>query len=319
MSLEIRKILCPTDFSAASRQVLGHALFLAEKLDAEIHMLNALVLHEDDPSASAEHFVEPAEIFERLFEISGSRLKSLLDDQPTGALTIHEVTRRGFSIPEVILDYAEEIEADLIAMGTHGRRGARRFFLGSVAESVVRHADCPVLTLKAREHPGKIQAVANILVPVDFSEPSREALLVARDLAAVYGARLQLLYVVEMTAYPYFYVPTQTEVWENRRTRGREALARLAAEVLGEDVPYETFVVDGRAAREIARFCSSGGADLIVIASQGLGAVGRLLMGSTAAEVVRTVDCPVLTVRPDGRESASAPAVGDGGERAKTA
>ncbi|MDH3744444.1 MAG: universal stress protein [Acidobacteriota bacterium] len=319
MSLGIRKILYPTDFSESARQALTHALFLAEKFGAELHLLNALILHEDDPNDPDKHFVEPHEILERLFEISGSKLQSLIDADHSEILAVHEVTRRGYSAPEVILDYALEIDADLIAMGTHGRRGAARFFLGSVAESVVRHANCPVLTLKAHEKPPPIEAVEKILVPVDFSDAARQAVLHAREFATTYGARLQLLYVVEMTAYPYFYVPTRSEVWENRREQAMKALGELAEELLGRETPFETFVAEGRAGQEVARFAKTHESDLIVIASHGLGAIERLLLGSTTAEVVRSVDCPVMTVRSHGKvllESALDETAG--GHRAET-
>ncbi len=138
-------------------------------------------------------------------------------------------------------------------------------------------------------------------MPLDFSEPSRDSLLYARELAASFGAALQLLYVVQITAQPYFYVPTHAEIWEKRRLCATEAIEKLSAEVLGEDHDHQTFVAEGRPAGEIAAFAEANEADLIVIATHGLSGLERVLMGSTTAEVVRTVHCPVFTIQTHGK------------------
>ena len=85
-----------------------------------------------------------------------------------------EAKVRGYSAGEVILRYTDEHDIDLVVMGTHGRRGPARLFLGSVAEEVVRHAPCPVLTLREEKAPQAIEAVEKILVPVDFFDASEE-------------------------------------------------------------------------------------------------------------------------------------------------
>lgn len=298
MSLTIRRILYPTDFSHASLDALSHALLLAERYQAELHLLHGQVLHEDPGPGD---FPETAEILARLFEVAGSELASSLGLDRAQAVTLREVHRRGYSAPEVILDYQKEADADLIVMSTHGRRGVGRFFVGSVTEAVLRHADCPVLTLRSEKKPKRIEAIKKILVPLDFSEPSRDSLLYARELAKVFGSRLQLFYVVQIVAHPYFYVPTQVEIWEKRRSRAAEAMEKLSAETLGDEVPHETFVAEGRPATEIAAFAAEHGADLIVIATHGLSGLERVFMGSTTAEVVRGVHCPVFTVQTHGK------------------
>ena len=298
MSLQIRRILYPTDFSVASLDALSHALLLAEKYGAELDMLHAQVLHEED---SGESFPQSVVILERLYEIAGSELQKRLGLERAEAVSVREVNRRGYSAPEVILEYQRESDADLIVMSTHGRRGVGRFFLGSVTEAVLRHAECPVLTLRSEERPEKIHAIDRILVPLDFSEPSRDSLLHARELAQTFGASLQLLYVVQITSHPYFYVPTHVEIWEKRRERAAEAIEELSGDVVGDDVAHETFVAEGRPATEIAAFAQEHRSDLIVIATHGLSGLERVLLGSTTAEVVRTVHCPVFTVQTHGK------------------
>lgn len=299
--MKVRRILFPTDFSDTADQALSHALFLAEQYGAVLHLLHAVVLHEYDPNDPDHHFPDAKELLTRMFEIADSEMARLLEQRQVEALEIKEEKRKGFSAAEVILEYAAEIEADLLVMGTHGRRGAARLLLGSVAEEVVRRAECPVMTLRKRESPRSLETIEKILVPIDFSDHSRLALRHAESLAERYEAGLELLFVVEVPTYPYFYTPPEDEYIEARAARASQALNDLAAEELSTAVPCATFVRSGKAAREIVDFAAEESIDLVVIATHGLGGVERLLIGSTAEEVVRRVDCPVLTVKAFGK------------------
>jgi nucleotide-binding universal stress UspA family protein len=299
--MKIDRILYPTDFSKTARQALTHALFLAEQYDAELHLLHAVVLHEYDPNDPEHRFPEPKELLKRMFEIADSEMTELLGSQEDGPLEIHEAKRKGFAAGEVILDYAAEVDADLIVMGTHGRRGAARLLLGSVAAEVVRRAKCPVMTLGHREEPRAIETFERILVPVDFSEYSQAAIRYAEELAGRYEASLQLLHVVEVPTYPYFYVPPEEEYVESRKDRAGQALNELASEVLITPVSCSTHVRNGRAASEIVRFGEENDSDLLVITTHGLSGLDRLLMGSTAEEVLSRVSMPVLTVKAFGK------------------
>ena len=134
-------ILVPTDFGEAADHAFDYALALAAKLGARIVLLNvlrppALGLMESgavvtDGTAHAMHSAAQAEL-DRLADRSAGPVETMI--------------RTGEPHPE-ILQVATESRAELIVMGTHGRRGIRRLLLGSVAEAVVRSATCPVLTM----------------------------------------------------------------------------------------------------------------------------------------------------------------------------
>ncbi|NHZ73783.1 MAG: universal stress protein [Nitrospirae bacterium] len=303
--MRIRRILFPTDFSNTAKQALTHALFLAEQFEAELHMLHAVILHESDPRDPDRHFPEPSDILNRLVEIADSEMAEIMRQHESRTFTIREAKVRGYSAGEVILEYAKEHDIDLVVMGTHGRRGPARLFLGSVAEEVVRHASCPVLTLREAESPRTIEAMEKILVPVDFSPYSEEALSYAKELATLYGAGLQLLHTIEEPAYPYFYNPGVTfspiEHLEALRVKAEEAMDKLLAETKGPEVPAERFVATGRPSSEIAGFAEEHGSDMVVIATHGLTGLERLLVGSTAEHVVRLAPCPVFTVKSFGK------------------
>ena len=139
------------------------------------------------------------------------------------------------------------------------------------------------------------------VVPVDFSEHSQAAVRYGEELAGRYDAGLQLLHVVEVPTYPYFYVPTEEDYVESRKDQAAQALNELAGEVLTSSVPCSTHVVNGRAASEIVAFSEEQESDLLVITTHGLSGLDRLLMGSTAEEVLSSASIPVLTVRAFGK------------------
>ena len=303
--MRIRRILYPTDFSDTAKQALTHALFLAEQFEAELIMLHAIILHESDPRDPERQFPEPSDILNRLFAIADSEMAEVVRQNEAKTFTLREAKVRGYSAGEVILDYAKEHDIDLVVMGTHGRRGPARMFLGSVAEEVVRHADCPVLTIRQHEEAPTIEALEKILVPVDFSSYSQEALTYARELADLYGAGLQVLHTIEEPTQPYFYTfgggLSAVEQIEALQEKADEALDKLLEDSDGPEVPYEKFIATGRPATEIARFAEEHGSELVVIATHGLTGLERLLVGSTAEQVVRHAPCPVFTVKSFGR------------------
>lgn len=299
--MKVERILFATDFSESAEAAFGRALLVAERLGAELHLLHAVVLHEHDPNNPSERFPESEEIFRSLFEIADSNMSSLLERSGPETLALKEVKRRGLSASDVILSYADEIDADLIVMGTHGRTGAARLLMGSVAEAVTRHASCPVLTVHAGARSVRDERIKTILVPVDFSETSPLAIRHAKELGHLFKAALALLYVVEKVPYPYFHVPSESNFVQRQLDRAREALAKLADETLGGAIRYTTSVRSGRSATEILKHAREQDAGLLVIGTHGLGAVERLLLGSTAEQVIREAPCPVFVVKSKGK------------------
>ncbi len=299
--MKIKKILFPTDFSESADAAFGRALFLAERLEAELYMFHAVVLHEFDPNNPEQEFPGSEEVFRHLFEIADSNMAGLLKQQGREMLTLHQVKRRGVSAPSVILAYAEEIDPDLIVMGTHGRRGPARLFLGSVAEAVTRHASCPVLTVRADATSVKEESIDKILVPVDFSEASELTIRYAEKLGHLYHAGLELLHVTEEIPYPYFYVPSESDVVMERLERARQALAKLATETLSKSLKYTTTVRSGRVASEILDHARENDIGLLAIGTHGLSGLERMLVGSTAEQVIREAECPVFVVKSKGK------------------
>jgi nucleotide-binding universal stress UspA family protein len=142
--------------------------------------------------------------------------------------------------------------------------------------------------------------IRRILVPVDFSEHSKDALRYAVDLGSIFDAELILVFVVESVGYPADLGYGQVALPQIERElteRGRSELERLARENVGGKLPVRFHVPAGRPFVEILRAAREFEADMIVIATHGHTGVEHILFGSTAEKVVRKAPCPVLVVR----------------------
>jgi nucleotide-binding universal stress UspA family protein len=273
-------------------------LYLAKQYQAELHMLHAVVLHGfyNQPELGV---ADVNELEDRLEEAARRQMSSVLESNPADQVKTIHAQRRGLAAPPIILDYAREQDVDLIVIGTHGRRGLGHLFLGSVAEEVVRLSPCPVFTIREREEPKLIEELDRILVPIDFSEHSKHALRYAKQIAASYDARLQLLHVVESVIHPSFYALEKlhsSELMWAVKPRAKQALERFLEETEGPELTAEVFVIEGRAASDITECARELESNLIVIATHGLTGIEHLLMGSVTEKVVRSAPCPVFTV-----------------------
>ncbi len=288
-------ILVPTDFSQASNLALDVAKQIAAVLSAEIHLLHVRILLEDP------HVLEEGQRqLERLLTRADQKTREVLSTEMAShaEAVIHPHLVRGLTAPESIIQAGLDIGCDLIVMGTHGRHGLKRFFLGSVAEQVVRTAPVPVMTIRPDMPPGKLEG-GQILVPYDFSEPARAILPAIADWAHALKASIRLLHIVEPIIYPEFYAVDlmPEDMIGTISQRAGENLRRVAEEYLsGLDVT--TQVMTGHAAETLADEATPERSSLVIMATRGLSALEHLLLGSVAQYVVRHATVPVLTLRP---------------------
>jgi len=294
----VQKILTTTDFSDDSRAGVRYAAALAERLNADVALL---------------HVVEPRSWMDRLEARKDSELVALAQAQLAkvakrevgGDATVTSSVRTGKPFHE-ITTAAREGTADLIVIATHGYTGVERILLGSTAERVVRHAPCPVLVVPTRELPkraGKAPPfqLKKILVPIDFSNLSKDALPYAVFLAGRFDAEVILLHVVEPFAPPaeLGYAPsTAKEAEAASQQCAAEQLARVRQQTLTPNMSVQTLVRSGAPFHEICCAAKALGADLIVLTTHGYTGLKHVWLGSTAERVVRHAPCPVLVVRP---------------------
>lgn len=202
------------------------------------------------------------------------------------------VFRVGHPVEEII-SAANDRGADVIVVGTHGRRGLDRFLLGSISEGVLRRATCPVLCV-GHEPPSPI-GVGRILVAVDDSEQAGWAADLAWRFAGSFCAQVALAHVVP------FALPVEPG-YGMFVDRADEALVNSGEEFLSKfywrqgGSPPTRLVRQGPTAQEILGVAREWKADLIVLGTHSRRGLSRLLLGSTAEAVVRQSACPVLCV-----------------------
>jgi len=296
--IEIRKILCPTDFSEFSRHALDLSLALAQWYEAEVTVLHVLPRIAANPTYLPEPLVIAPVARERALE----ELGRFVHQSRRAGVTTEVVLEEGDTVRR-ILDLAKRLPADLLGLGTHGRGGFERFMLGSVTEKVLRKAPCPVLTLPRAVEGAVAREPAlfkRILCPVDFSPWSQKSLEFALSLAEEADAHLTLLHVLEFAPDVDPREAAAPVVHEYRARLEAEAKERLRAAVPAEVRQWcqpEEVVVVGRPYTQILRVAETQGTELIVIGVQGRNALDLAIFGSTTQHVVRAAKCPVLTIR----------------------
>ena len=303
----LTRILCPIDFSDASRHAIDHALAVARWYEASI-----VGLHVFNPAYAPVGGIGLPQDGGTVFARPGAspRLQLQLDDAFAAAVAagvqVETVVEEG-SPSAQILSGIRRYRADLVVMGTHGVSGFERLLLGSVTEKVVRKASCPVLTVPPRAQSRSRLPLRRILCPIDFSAPSAAALARALSMAQEAQAELLLVHVLEWpiggepAALPAFNL---AEFHIYREKEAAAELEKLLPPSVRDWCTPSTHLVHGKPYEQILALAGDRGVDLIVIGVHGRGALDVALFGSTTNQVIRGARCPVLTIRSMGLNAA---------------
>jgi len=278
-----KHILCPVDFSEQSAAALRVAGVIAQSVGAEVVVLHVQRLEAPVYFTAAQTKALQGQL--RRSVRAATKHVSEFADKFLPERVAHRMTVVEDDPVSAILKAQQEISASLIAMGTHGRGGLERVRLGSIAESVLHHAQIPILTVGPHTMlPGKVNVpFRRVLCPVNYSLSSQAALEHADALAAGMGAELIVAHIDE----------------DPRGTNAQDSLKRLCdwipASVRAHCTVKEV-VKQGSAAEQIVSEAEKYRADLLVIGAQPRGLLGRVLLGSTTELVIRSAPCPVLSV-----------------------
>lgn len=288
--MENMKILVPTDFSELSYKAFEAAAYYAKAFNGKIVPFHAYIpLSEMDSfyysgvglSGNVDYGQVEKTVKNRLLEVASERVDPKYLDKPL----------LGVGNPaHAVAEGAED--CGLIVLTTHGRTGFSRFLMGSVAEKVLRITHTPVLVV---EEKSVIKPIERILVTTDFSENSTKAFATAAQIAAKTGAEIDLVNILMREGFD-----TDAVIAADVKLREKE-LATLV------DVHFAT-VKDKVKSRVIVSFKSVHEAivhenskqpyDLVVLSTIGRTGLDYLMLGSTAASVVRHVTSPVLSINP---------------------
>jgi nucleotide-binding universal stress UspA family protein len=300
--LSLRNILVPIDFSKMSVQAIGTAKRLAQRFDANIHLVHVYEFYR--PS----RYMAPTPPLMPFSVVTFERYRTGELDQRLRALakkhglpsegTCH--VESGTSPFNEICAIARDLPADLIVISTHGYTGLKHVFLGSTAERVVQHSPCPVFVARQSERRSKTRSAPRmntILVPVDFSECSLEGLDYAIAFADRVGAKLILFHAVQLAPYTSggfaYDLASLEEAAQKDAERHMEEFAQMAK--FG-GVKFETAITMGPPAEEISAFAQKNNVDLIITSTHGRTGWKHMLIGSTAEHVVRYSRSPVLVI-----------------------
>lgn len=287
--MSFQRILCPIDFSPGSDCAMASAIRIANEHGAELVLFHAWYL---PPNALASELGASPSVAQQLADDAEEGLAAALTEaKRLGAVRVS--TRLGDGLPWLQIVEAAQAEprVDLIVIGSHGRTGLARVLLGSVAEMVVRHASCPVLTVRGEGEP---RPFIHALCPIDFSAQSREAVELAIAMVQRGGAGITLLHVAEL---PVSW--GELRPWDAYRdldTRGAALLEGWAKEIRAKvDMPVRLQVRVGNAGGQIlAALDADPSFDLVVMGSHGRTGLKRVALGSVAEKTVRHAACPVL-------------------------
>jgi nucleotide-binding universal stress UspA family protein len=290
----IQRILCPIDLSEASAQSLDYAMALAGWYESRV-----TILHIIDASVASRLPDGP-----NVAPVIADDVRRFCEPWMKSVSTVEIVVDVGDAARE-IASRAERLPADFLVLGTHGRTGFERLWLGSVSEKVLRKVQCPVLTVSPNATTvAKGPVFKTVLCAIDFSDSSLRALEYALSLAEENLSRLILLHVVEPLAElglkdesAAFAVP------EYEQLVAEDAAKRLAALIPEEASAWcqpQAMVAKGKPHREILRVAHETSCELIVMGVHGRGAIDLALFGSTTHHVIRSGHALVLTLRAGG-------------------
>jgi nucleotide-binding universal stress UspA family protein len=296
-----KNILVPLDGSALAARALPFAKRLARAGGARLIVVRAYLPADDPLLLRVEHpELSAAERADVDRETATAEFQSAVGELRADGLDVEDRFIEG-KAAEVIFATAKATWANLIVMSTHGRSGLGRVVYGSVSDEVLRRVPVPVLVV-----PGGCTPVwtdeqpERVLVPLDGSSLSAEALWPARDLAATLGGGMLLLAVIEPAAvYPYEPPEAIADLEETDVARAEQYLERVSAELRSSGAPpISTRIAYGGAAEQICAVACAAGVGAIAMASHGRGGVARLLLGSVAGQTLQHSSVPVLVYRP---------------------
>lgn len=287
-------ILAATDFSENSKAALQHAAFLANQLGSTLEVIHVVdlaagdnawrVLVETPEEIEREAIIDAREKLEIFFEESvDSSPPKLKFDALLG------------SPVDQLLSLAEKRDDPLIVVGTRGASRIKEFLLGNTARRLVRRGEVPVILVP----PGtETKAPEDIVVGVDFSEPSTEALRRAAMMARTYDAKLHLVYgyvLPEVATFEGSMASVSSDMDELVEEKKR-ALARVVEEAKVDDVVDTISAIHLPPAQAIGTTAEDRGADYIFVGTHGRRGLKRFFLGNTAERVIRKAPCPIFVV-----------------------
>lgn len=275
----MKKIIVPLDFSDHSEYALKVAADIAKKYNAELFLLHML-----DISDQMISITEATKRRELMFfmQLATKKFEEFADKDYMKGIKITPIIKH-FKVFEEVDNVAQEVEANLIVMGSQGASGIKGYFVGSNTEKVVRTSEIPVLVVKFDT---QNFLPKTIVFASDFNDENLNAFKTIRLFAESYNATLKMVYVNTPNAY----FKNTLEIREQMRTfLNKTAISNHSNDIV---IFNDYSISDG-----IQNAAAMLDADMIAIPTHGRKGINKLLAGSIGEDVANTSQIPVLTVK----------------------
>lgn len=276
---KVERILVPTDFSETANLAINHAIDLARRFGAELSLVHVLEAGAYQGIFSPSKKTEYNELEDAQIHLQNEAQKL---EKESGINISQEVVSG--RIYEEIVKAAEEIEADLIVMGTHGSSGWEEFFVGSNAFKVVTQTSVPVLSIQEQ---AKDPDCKNIILPIDRTPESRQKVRHAVAFAKKLGSTIHIASLI-------------SEDTKEVRYEFEKKVKQVTDYLEREEVPYtHASLVGTNLATMTMNFAESKNGNMIVMMTEQESTLTGFLMGPFAQQIVNHSKIPVLSVSPD--------------------
>ena len=308
MDIRIKKIMCTMDFSEYTVQMLRYGVALSKSFSARLLIFHSVVPPEGllystgiaersgELENKAERAVERIQQLMAPYDIRWTALAAKGDPVDTAART------------------ARKEEVDLVVSVSRNFSILKRFFLGKVVERMARGLDRPFLVLRPPRPSSEVEIDAplrfdNVLVGCDLTGEAGPTVDYGRYFAGHYGSRLHLLHTLESPVGRDFDNELEEggydEVQRKMLERLKQRLLDLCPESGDEPVQTVPVVETGLPGEALTLYANKIDADLMVVGAKRLGALEKLLVGSTTEAVLRRSPCPVLVISPSAGQNES--------------
>jgi nucleotide-binding universal stress UspA family protein len=276
----MKKIIVPIDFSNHSENALKAAALLSKKTDVTIYALHMLDFQEDNLTQSIGYKQEQVIIFLKLAE---KRFKKFLEKEYLEGVKVVPLIKH-FKVFKEINSIAEEVNADLIIMGSHGVSGLKELLMGSNTEKVIRFAKAPVLVIKSEL---KDVDFNDIVYATDFSETSIKAYQKMLATLSFLNAKKHLLYV-NLPNEKFKTTPEMDALAHNFLMKAEGNIDRLI---------NVNFVCAKSIEEGLLNFSNVVGADLITLITHGRKGLSHVLSGSISEDISNHSTLPIITFK----------------------
>ena len=277
----IKKILIPLDFSETALLALEHGAFMASLFKADI-----ILLHVVKPNWSVYAIEYPSGPYtlQEMEEYAMKKLEKIAENiRHEYTVGVELICETGMVCP-IVVSTADEHNADIIMMGTHGASGFEERFVGSNAYRVVNHANHPVMTIQS--HATK-KGFKNILLPIDNSVYSTQKVNHAIDIAGHYGSKIHILGL------------SNTED-ESEEYKLKIKLSQVEDLIGRYGLAHDKHIKRGiNYAKSTMSYAEEIGADLIIIMTEWEESITGLFIGPFARQIVNHSKIPVMSIRPE--------------------